>query len=56
MVQLTVEDEGSGPPAESAAGLGLTIAQALVSGELAGTLELAAAGRGKAVVRFPAES
>ncbi len=55
MVELTVEDEGSGPSPQSAAGLGLTIAKALVSGELGGTLELAVGGRGKAVVRFPAE-
>ncbi len=56
VIELTVSDEGSGPAAESEAGLGLTIARALVSGELGGSLELASAGRGKAVVRFPAES
>ena len=39
---------------ETEAGLGLTIARALVRDELAGALELPQAG--KAVARFPAES
>ncbi len=55
-IELTVSDEGSGPSSDSEAGLGLRIAQALVSGELGGELELAPAGSGKAVVRFPAAS
>jgi two-component system, sensor histidine kinase PdtaS len=49
---LTMEDEGDGVTHESAQGLGLQIATALVREELRGRIEL----RKKAVVRFPVAS
>jgi two-component sensor histidine kinase len=56
VVELVVSDEGDGPPPGAGEGLGLTIAKALVEGELSGSLEFAADGAGRAVVTFPAGS
>ncbi|HLK43131.1 MAG TPA: GAF domain-containing protein [Thermoleophilia bacterium] len=55
-IELVVGDEGDGPPPEGGDGLGLGIARSLVAEQLAGSLELAASGGGRAVVRFPAVS
>jgi two-component sensor histidine kinase len=55
-VVLVVTDEGGGPAPGASDGLGLRIARTLVRDQLAGALELAADGGGKAVARFPAES
>ena len=55
-IALIVADEGTGPEPGRGDGLGLSIARSLVGEQLAGTLELAANGGGRAVVRFPAVS